>query len=638
MSEQSIKPKLLIDKEAGERFTFVVRKGREMFNNSPLLDSGRPISYADLEPITSFHKEVSPQNPQHPFRLDKKERGIAEGEIADSSFYSNWESPGGPLESINLARDSAPIILDFLISNLKLEDDSSADWVRKAMGELKSTKPEIVAAASALHDEGREITHIFYTNDLIGTRLLRKIGIREDIVSILPDEKVMLTPQTESMDEAIQNLPIAAVIVFLADDFGKRVPGTNRLFQPEDFSQEEVENWAENYLSRPFSGRPSDRFGRENMNLHVANVPRYLSAMDNWIRALTGKTLKDLALALNQELASSLPGLAEQDLKEQVVLSSNELKNNQIFDREVEIGSHTIRIKAVTQIGEPNKRFNEDGALIIAGIDSLFGVVVDGGSQLEQVESLGDRSGGVYIRDQVVKYSSIQNLGLSPGNALADINSMIRRDMEKSHPDITFTPNSKNIPYGSIAGFRINTIDNTLEIANAGDVFVVSVDREGNAKLVSGDDVYEYDKLSFQEASKAASDNKVSIREVFGSALDNNDGRFSAVRDQMMTTIENNVSGKISRIMGLDNFRTHETSVLLDHLQSVYIFSDGAVPAGIDIHTQDGLNEFVGIVSNDGFEKLIEERKSRAELDPNFEKFPRFRDLDDMMIVGLNFD
>lgn len=294
--------KYFFDPEAQVRFDDVVGFGREIFKQSGLIDTHLEISVDDLNKIAQFHKSVSPVNPEHPWRPVKEERPIAR----DPSFFSNWEAPGGPLEHIELASEAARIITDNLQSHLKHDDQLNDPLLRGIAHDIRDISPLHAAAAASLHDEGREVTHLFYTNEQIGRTLLKRVGIRDDLLKVLPDEKVMLTPRDKDMSEVIHDLPPEAVIVRIADEFGKRFPGSNRLYQPDDYTAWDREKWAEGYISKPSANRPSDTFMRENMQLHVDNVPRYFEALDEWVRSISTLTLEDITRVLNTSLVPSL--------------------------------------------------------------------------------------------------------------------------------------------------------------------------------------------------------------------------------------------------------------------------------------------------------------------------------------------
>lgn len=273
MSEKKVRT--VGDKDAGERYKYVVETGRLLFENSGLVDRNRKITREDLSLIDQYHQAVSPVNPSNPWRVVPVQRSISKGEIVDASIYGNWDAFGGPLEHIHLATKAAEIIVTEIHKHLKNPDELRTPCERFTWEEVRKVDPLHAAASAGLHDEGREITHIFFTNEVIGNRLLKGIGVREDIIAVLPSESVMLTPEDESMDEVIRGLNPEAVILRIADEFGKRVPGRNRLFQLTDYDEGNQEAWAQRYISRPFSGRPSDKMMRENIGLHNKNAQRY---------------------------------------------------------------------------------------------------------------------------------------------------------------------------------------------------------------------------------------------------------------------------------------------------------------------------------------------------------------------------
>lgn len=296
----------LVDHEAYNRYLFVAEKGIQLLGNTNLIEGGGKISSKDLRAIEKFHREVSPVNPSNQWRLKKRVfsgNEFSRGEIKDPSYFGNWESPGGPLEHIELATAATGIILTELKANLK--DETQEDkGIAEAINELKKLNPYLIAATAALHDEGREITHTFFRNELVGEALLRRIGIREQILDIMPGEDVMQMAPEDSLVDKIFELSPSAVIVRIADELGKRKSGTNRLISIEDYGNK----WAKNYEEKPPSGWGSDAWMRQSMQLHIDNTPRYFRALDIWVKAVSNLTLENLSEKLNGSLS---PGLKQ---------------------------------------------------------------------------------------------------------------------------------------------------------------------------------------------------------------------------------------------------------------------------------------------------------------------------------------
>lgn len=630
MEQSNQKPPILVDKEASQRYKHIIDAGKRIFAGSAIVDPSKPITADEIDLIAQFHKEVSPENPQASWRLTREDRSIERGQIADSSFFSNWEVPGGPLEHIELATQAALIIVEELKTNLKSADSVLDLWVKEAISAIQGLNPYHTAVVAGLHDEGREVTHLL-SNEVIGRRLLQRIGIREDITSILPDEKVMQVPLNESMDEYMQHMNPETIIVRIADDFGKRKGETNRLQQPQDINHRAEEAWAQNYLKRPFSGRPFDRLAREHLELHVENAPRYLEALDNWLDGISTLSLSDITRRLNQQLAPTLKPLVET-----APLSTKDMLDGQAVTKTIEVGKKQVTIEAMMRIGGPNKKANEDGFVTITDGKTLQVILVDGGTQVEKVESLDQAglTGGKYIATKVEEYGSILNPNVSIVRNLHILNRFIGEDVAKNHSDIQYAKDSMNVPYGSIAGARFDSENNTLEVANAGDVNVVTIDDSGEPTLLTVDDVYKKDQQTFKAAKKIAEQYGLTMRQVMEQI--GKDPRMKPVLEEEYECMRQGNSGEIRRISGSPNFDvTSSVVVNANIIKQVLLFSDGGVPGGIDIRTEEGLQQFVGIVDDSGLEGLNGTIKQNAADDPDFNTHPRFRDIDDFLFVRI---
>lgn len=630
MEQSDSKPRVLVDKEASERYERVIGVGRRVFAGSALLDSSKPITAKEVDLIAQFHKEVSPENPQASWRLTREDRSIEKGQIVDRSSFGNWEAPGGPLEHIELATQAALIIVEELKTHLKSADSVSDQLAKEAINAVQGLNPYHTAVVAGLHDEGREVTHLL-SNEVIGRRLLQRIGIREDITSILPDEKVMQVSLDESMDEYMQHMNPETIIARIADDFGKRKGGTNRLQQPQDIDYKAEEAWAKNYLNRPFSGRPSDKWARERLPLHVENALRYLVALNNWVRGVSTLTLTDITRKVNEQLAPTLKPLVET-----VPLSTKDMLDGQAVTKTIEVGKKLVTIEAMTRIGGPNKKANEDGFAAITDGKNLQVILVDGGTQVEKVKSLDEQglSGGKYITNKVEEYGSTLDPKVSVVSNLHTLNRLIGEDEKRNHPEITYTEESMNVPYGSIAGVRFDSENNTLEIANAGDAYVVVIDDSGKPTLCTVDDVYKKDQQTFEAAKKIAEQYGLTMHQVMEQIGE--DPRMQPVLEEEYECMRQGNIGEIRRITGASNFYVTSSHITkADIIRDILVFSDGAVPVGIDIHREEGLKEFAALVQTRGLHGLDIQIKANAATDPDFEKHPRFRDIDDFSFVRI---
>lgn len=322
-----------MDTKANERFAHIVDVGRELFAGSNLLTDPnlpegerdyRKITGIDLELLNQFHKITSPANPDDPWRMEKRtdpriEDNNDKRRIFDPSFFANWNDPDGPKEHIDLTVQAAPIVLDHIVGNLKDTAEVKQKWAVEAITELKSLDVNLLKAATSLHDTGRLITHDFYRTGSIGDSMLKEIGIRQDLLDMMPSESVMLTKPKEvddegnlethdqAMDRVMTSLPAPAVLTRVLDEFGKRAPGTNRLYQPKDYGRWDRYKWADGYVNRTDSNFPSfQAFAQRFIHIHVNNVPLYFQSMAVWVEEVSNVTLEDVTQNLDKQLSSTL--------------------------------------------------------------------------------------------------------------------------------------------------------------------------------------------------------------------------------------------------------------------------------------------------------------------------------------------
>jgi hypothetical protein len=293
-----------LGKEA--RYKQIVSTLKETFHESGLVRSFLLITEHDLGKISLAFNLISP------LRTESRDIVTQRGEhyvLYDPSTFDNWEDVGGPQEHMDLVMKGAGIVTRLIQEHLKPEEGAENQWQEKTIHEIKQINPYHAAAAGGLHDIGRELTHIFYSNDLMGGSILNKAGVRKDVQRVEPDERVMQVPEDQDMYEAIKKLPPEAVIIRIADEFSKRAPGTNRTLQLEDFSPVAQEAWGKRYTDRPSSGLASDNWFRRHIIRHNENAPRYFEALDKWCREATGKPLEYFVRRLSVSLVEFLPPL-----------------------------------------------------------------------------------------------------------------------------------------------------------------------------------------------------------------------------------------------------------------------------------------------------------------------------------------
>jgi hypothetical protein len=112
--------------------------------------------------------------------------------------------------------------------------------------------------------------------------------------------------------------------------------------------------------------------------------------------------------------------------------------------------------------------------------------------------------------------------------------------------------------------------------------------------------------------------------------------RFHEIVEEMYETLRQGNTGEIRRITGAPNFDvTASVSQKLGDIKAILLFSDGALPPGLDITTSKGLQDLTYIIDAQGLDGLNAEILKRLADDQDFEKFPRFGHVDDLTIVKV---
>jgi hypothetical protein len=330
----------------------------------------------------------------------------------------------------------------------------------------------------------------------------------------------------------------------------------------------------------------------------------------------------------------------EQPLPGDVIFTSQDMPNGEVVAREIEIGGNKIVLEGLSRIGlsySGEKSASEDGCVVIKNDKILLAIVVDGGTQVERVPTLDaiGLTGGKYIATKVEQFGRNLNPSLNATTDLKYLNEIIGEDIKLNHPVITFQENNYNTPYGSIAVVKIDTINKTLKVANAGDVFVIAVDDSEKTKLLTIDDVYKKDQQTFEVARRLADKYKVSFRQAMQQRA--TDHRFIKIQEEMQETMRLGNVGKIRRITGAPNYDvTSSVMIPLEGIVAVYIFTDGGIIPGTTVNTEEGQSAFLRSVESSGLQRLNKEIQRKMLGDPDYELYPRFGTVDDLMIFKIS--
>lgn len=328
----------------------------------------------------------------------------------------------------------------------------------------------------------------------------------------------------------------------------------------------------------------------------------------------------------------------KQQVPESVILTSKEMPDGEMTAKEVVIGNYEICLEGLSRKGMSDngeRKTSEDGCAVIHDEGALQTLVVDGGTQIEAVPTLDELelTGGRYITMMVERFGQHLNPSLNPVENLRLLNTKIGEDIRTFHPSISYQEYAWNTPYASIAAIKIDFAHNTFEVANAGDVFAVAVNPVGKPTLLSIDDVFNKDQRTFDAARRLAARYNVSFRQAMRQKTTE---RFSEIAKEMQETMRQGNVGLIRRLTGAPNFDVTSFSTLeLENIKIVYLFTDGAILPGILLNTPEGLSKFYKFIECNGLQGLNRQIQAKFHNDPEYEQFPRFGLMDDFLMLKL---
>lgn len=604
------------DFSAYQRLLALAEVGREFFANSPIIQTHRhsQISDLDLKSVRDFLSAASPSKVNWRLNGAPAPKMCNQGDI-DPSKFATFDSPGGSLEHFHVAEFVAGQILKSIRDHAPRSEAAKCNYY-------------ILKTAALLHDAGRLITHQFFLSDQVGFQLLQMIGVRDDILELIPQESLMLG-EPNTMKERLFALKPGQVLLRLADEFGKRAVGTNRFLHPSECTKEHWAKWAAKYLSRPEGWVRVEREMRVHMARHLENEEPYYAALKDWFDVqLHG------ALSLTSFIEELDSGIFT-PLANRPLISGQDLVNNSLLVRKISSEIGKVKVSALsfkgTRFGGSEKLLNEDGLFVIANEEERIFCLVDGATQIKPVEALqkDGTTGGAFVSRSVENNSINVGTQHSASNTLNMLNFFLGLEMNAKYPQLAPGPAR---PYGSIG--CVKETSHTIEIANAGDVSILVEYMDGCTQVISRDDVKLWDERTFEEARRLAEKFNTTVKFVMANR---GDIRFASINEKMHESTMAGMTGRIKRIHGLGNFEvTHSTSIDKRDVRCIFIFSDGAIPPGMKLTNGAEHRALISLFCNlRSLRSAIYEARAQ---DPNMEISPCFSEIDDGSVLVIDFD
>ena len=257
-------------------------------------------------------------------------------------------------------------------------------------------------------------------------------------------------------------------------------------------------------------------------------------------------------------------------------------------------------------------RFNEDRIVI----GKNYFLVIDGATPL--VKNNVKPTEASWFAGFIKK-----NLKKNDGNLINKLNE-ISKKAYKQFAKISIL-NKKYFPSCALAWVEIN--NNKIVAHTIGDCEIVIKYKDNTLKRLLIEDLPKLDNGAIQQMVNVAKEKNISVKEArkhINDILIENRKLMNKPNGYSIFTIDNNPDFK---------FSTYEEDV--NKIKEIYVYSDGISQAFDELKIYDSWEE---LFKNDvRLSKLIKRIVKKAKSDVNYNKYPRFKLIDDISIIKIVF-
>lgn len=164
---------------------------------------------------------------------------------------------------------------------------------------------DMARCAARFHDIGRIFSHRSFRNDLLGERFLREVGVQEDIIEMIPDDRRWLANNLTKGEKNRYKPSLIQDILELADVLGKP-PVNGKFFMPGDiFNYEQGRNAANidwgNADWKSTGMWPSEFRRQQSVNVHRDLVQAEYQRIVNWFEGVLGYPLEEITKEIEKK-------------------------------------------------------------------------------------------------------------------------------------------------------------------------------------------------------------------------------------------------------------------------------------------------------------------------------------------------
>jgi hypothetical protein len=303
----------------------------------------------------------------------------------------------------------------------------------------------------------------------------------------------------------------------------------------------------------------------------------------------------------------------------------------------VQLSSHSVALKVGTAPGCETTPSEDSLGISLPNPDSLRCFVQDGVSSKFNCEERPGLLTSHFIRNFLKQDRS----ELHPATLLLSANAALKEFIERVREE---RPVLKDAPFAAAGTIvEINSATRQLTFGHVPDSFLIIRYVNGDTALLTRDTNHDFDQKVMQVLKKVTrqrqiEENKKGGKEVITPKSERYHPEVVAKHREVSAMKGNKPDGTGTGLINGDELLSiyiqgGDTSFSLDKIDAFLLGTDGAIPLGVDLTQPYHRSTLLAQVKEFGIKGLIDLKRGSERKDPNWTRFPRFKDSDDATAI-----
>lgn len=294
---------------------------------------------------------------------------------------------------------------------------------------------------------------------------------------------------------------------------------------------------------------------------------------------------------------------------------------------EVKLDSVSVTVKVGSVPGCTDTWSEDSFGVSIPSRKSLRFFVGDGVSTKVPSEERPGYLTSHFLRSYLKKDRS----ELHPTSLLLSANAALKPYIEKVREERPALKDATFAAAGTVV--EVNSATKQLTFGHVPDSFLIIRYVNGGTALLTRDTNHDFDQKVMEVIKKVARRENITPKQA------RYHEEVLAKHREISATKGNRPDGKGTGLINGDELLSlyiqgHDTSYSLEEINAFLLATDGALPLGVDLGVHEHRSTLFAVVDESGIEGLIAMKKESERRDPEWKKFPRFKDSDDATAIS----